>query len=446
MHTYNTALRVMRSHKIYIIIYLVFLSIMMIGMCQQMASSYATKVGNTFTPDKPMVSVIDRDTTDQRWKHSLEQALGSMATIVEIQDTDESLQQAVASNYTDLLVIVPHGFTDQFLDAITNNTELPNVETVTSYTSATGALTTMDVNSFFTQTALAAQAQRDSDALVSAATAAPFNTAELNKAMKQAVDLMTSESAHPPIRVAQQTRTEQVSQDDAALLTFGMCVKFGLYPMMSACAVLSAVMMLAFSKREVRMRLYLGPHRQWTLTLQQWIACIVLGFICTAAYVLLSMGMILVNGMHIGSLFNAAAGHGVHFIGAILALAMFAIVGVSFGAMMAAFNMPETFCNGLANIFGLIIMFTSGVAIPLSMTPSYMIAIGKALPGWWTCAAIDNALGIDTATATHWSNYASSLALVTAFAVLFLCISLVAAHLRASKPSVAQASATQLAM
>ena len=43
--------------------------------------------------------------------------------------------------------------------------------------------------------------------------------------------------------------------------------------------------------------------------------------------------------------------------------------------------------------FGLLIMFTSGVALPIDMMPGVMVTIAKFLPGWWYCTAIDNALG-----------------------------------------------------
>ena len=54
--------------------------------------------------------------------------------MVDLADDSEALQQAVASNYVDLIAIVPHGFASdyqKYLDGSSN--DQPTVETVVSY-------------------------------------------------------------------------------------------------------------------------------------------------------------------------------------------------------------------------------------------------------------------------------------------------------------------------
>ena len=110
------------------------------------------------------------------------------------------------------------------------------------------------------------------------------------------------------------------------------------------------------------------------------------------------------------------------------ATCVYALMTVACGFMLSEFGFSEAAANGFANIFGLLIMFTSGVALPVDMMPGVMVTIAKFLPGWWYCTAIDNALG-----------------LVALFGVMFICIGLAAGRFRRSRPTLAAPATTQLA-
>lgn len=110
------------------------------------------------------------------------------------------------------------------------------------------------------------------------------------------------------------------------------------------------------------------------------------------------------------------------------ATCVYALMTVACGFMLSEFGLSEEAANGFANIFGLLIMFTSGVALPIDMMPGVMVTIAKFLPGWWYCTAIDNALGFGTAAETGISvaGWSGSLGLVALFGVMFICIGLAA--------------------
>lgn len=129
------------------------------------------------------------------------------------------------------------------------------------------------------------------------------------------------------------------------------------------------------------------------------------------------------------------------------ATCVYALMTVACGFMLSEFGFSEAAANGFANIFGLLIMFTSGVALPVDMMPGVMVTIAKFLPGWWYCTAIDNALGSGTAEETGISvaGWAGSLGLVALFGVMFICIGLAAGRFRRSRPALAAPATTQLA-
>lgn len=66
--------------------------------------------------------------------------LSDSSELVNVDDASETLQQAVASNWVDLIVIIPDGFADDFIDAAATGENPPSVDTVTSYTSGAGSI------------------------------------------------------------------------------------------------------------------------------------------------------------------------------------------------------------------------------------------------------------------------------------------------------------------
>ena len=106
-----------------------------------------------FHPDTARVAVIDRDGNADGISSALRSYLALDGEMVDLADDSEALQQAVASNYVDLIAIVPHGFASdyqKYLDGSSN--DQPTVETVVSYTSGAGSLSQLEVNEFLSLT------------------------------------------------------------------------------------------------------------------------------------------------------------------------------------------------------------------------------------------------------------------------------------------------------
>lgn len=122
-----------------------------------------------------------------------------------------------------------------------------------------------------------------------------------------------------------------------------------------------------------------------------------------------------------------------------VSLLAYTLMAIACGFLLGSVGFSEIARNAFANVFGLLCMFTSGMAFPIDMMPEPMIMIGKLLPGWWLCVSIDNVFGLGTAAATgvDYGSWASSVGLVALFAVAFICLGLALGHIRRTRPSLA---------
>ena len=106
MNTCKTALRILKSRKMYLVIYLGFIGIMMFAISWQIMRGSMTGGDEVFHPDTARVAVIDRDGDADGISSALRSYLALDGEMVDLADDSETLQQAVASNYVDLIAIV----------------------------------------------------------------------------------------------------------------------------------------------------------------------------------------------------------------------------------------------------------------------------------------------------------------------------------------------------
>ena len=381
MNTCKTALRILKSRKMYLVIYLGFIGIMMFAISWQIMRGSMTGGDEVFHPDTARVAVVDRDGDADGISSALRSYLALDGEMVDLADDSEALQQAVASNYVDLIAIVPHGFASdyqKYLDGSSN--DQPTVETVVSYTSGAGSLSQLEVNEFLslTRTAYLGQAGKQQS---------------METAMRTALDTAKADAKTSKIAVVQSPSADTDNTKPAAS-AFAGTIKTGLYPLLLVMPICTFLVIGTFNDSEIRRRLYSSPTRLVSLQMQEMLTCATFGLVVCVGYTAATLVL-----------------------------------------MMAA------------NVFGLLCMFTSGMAFPIDMMPEPMIMIGKLLPGWWLCVSIDNVFGLGTAAATgvDYGSWASSVGLVALFAVAFICLGLALGRIRRTRPSLASPTTTQLA-
>ncbi|KAB7790942.1 ABC transporter permease [Bifidobacterium leontopitheci] len=444
MNTCKATLRVLAAHKTYVIIYLALIGIMMLFISGSALMGSRDDVGDVYEPDRARVAVIDRDAGRGDVAASLRTYLSQDNDMVDLDDDPHSLQQAVASNWTDLIVIVPDGYADDLLDAIASGATPPAVDTVTSYTSGAGATASMAVGGFLslTRTMLignasdaAAEAGADTDA-------SRPSLDELSAATQRIRTLSRDRNANHAIAVDHSVREgDGVSPEDRTAAGFGTTIKSALYPLFLAMTVCTALVAGVFNDGEVRRRLFASPQRSAAMGMQRMATLCAFALLVVVGYLLAAVALLLAAGLDPARLNPAGVAM------TVVSACVYALMTVACGFLLGEAGANDTMANGFANVFGLFILFTSGITLPMDMMPAPMLAIGRMLPGWWYCVAVDDALGIGTAASRGMdvAGWASATGIVALFAVALVSVGLAVGRIRRSRPAAVTPAVTKLA-
>ena len=387
MNTCKATLRVLFAHRVYLMIYLVFIGILMMSISWAMLTSASGSMSAVFESTKTRVAIIDRDSDRGDIATSMRAYLRDSSELVDLDDTSETLQQAVASNWVDLIVIIPDGFADDYVAAAADGDNPPNVDTVTSYASGSGSMARMNVGGFLslTRTALiGAQTTVDQAALAgmmnATGGAAGFDGAsldqdmldslpegqvdkpdikDLSQAAKMAAESASDTDVNHQVAVVDTPTEESASAADTAVSGFGGTMKTALYPLSLAMTICGSMILGAFTTGEVRRRLTASPRRMALMGLQRLLTLGGFALVVCVGYLVLSIGLMMAAGL---DPLHLSVGGVLMTFGA---TCVYALMTVACGFMLSEFGLSEEAANGFANIFGLLIMFTSGVTLPI---------------------------------------------------------------------------------
>ena len=425
MNTCKTALRVIWAHKFYLLLYLVGMSLIMIVIgstnVQAAARANASSSIGRFEPARAKVVVINRDCGNQvgcELGQGLKKYLGKSAQLVAVEDKPQALQDANVSGKSDLIVIIPDGYGQRFLDALEDTSVqarngdktpgFPKVETAASYNSSRGSLAQLQVDSYFDalRTALLTGLGQNGSMEL-------HSSAAVKDAAAYAVAHYAGNQPHVGIHASQKN-------DDGSLLKgFAMTVGLAAFPLMTALTVCVATLFGAFSSPDRHRRLLASPIRSSSLNGQELTAALILAGISWAYYVALVAFSMAASGVSMASLGWE------NVLLSFFAMLVFAVSSASFGFMLAQFNPSSSLINSVGVTFGLVVMFTSGSSSggPL---PPVMQTIGKLTPGWWYNTAVQSIMDSSTAGLASWG---LPLTVVALFALAYACVGLMVSRL-----------------
>lgn len=451
MNTCKATLRVLAAHKLYIIIYLVLIGVMMLAINgSSLLGGDGSGVVAVYDPGGAKVAVVDRDFDRGGVASSLRAYLAADNEMVDLADDSQALQQAVASNWVDLIVIVPDGYADELLDSAASGGGVSAVDTVTSYTSGAGSMASMAVGGFLSMTRTELVGANvtgvSSDTGAMSATARP-SLDDLTAATQRVKTIARDKDANHAIAVdhadaeAGSAHAAAASAADRTVAGFGSTIKSALYPLFLAMTVCTALVSGVFNAGETRRRLFASPQRSSTMGLQRMATLCAFALAVVAVYLLASVALILAGG-HDPSNIPAS---GVAMT--IASACVYVLMTVACGFLLGEAGVGDTMANGFANVVGLLLLFTSGIALPLDMMPEPMLTVGRMLPGWWYCTAIDDALGAGTAASggVDVAGWAVATGIVALYAVALVSLGLAVGRIRRARPAPVAAATTRLA-
>jgi len=378
------------AHRLYILIYLVLLSVF--GLLTGMARSEDDS--SQVTTATASVAVIDRD--GSTISRGIKDYVESVGKVQPLEDSTQAIQDATAQNRVNYVLIIPAGYGQRLQQATRQGIEPPRMDTVIGYESASGALMNVRTDSYTGQVA---------DYL-----------ATLTDDPTRAVALAEETMSHS-------APAERIAQDTAPLShSFLVYTRFSLYPLMAFAIVTISTLMTALGRRAVRSRLDTAPVSGGARNLGLLGACLVVGVV--GWLWILGLGVAVFGA---GSVTASAPLLGV--VGA--ALGSYMLVAVSLGFLMGQFGLGQNAANAVANIGGMALSFLAGAWVPIEWMPDAVARTARLTPGYWADQAISGAYNATSMSADVIRPLLVDCGICTLFAVAVLSVAMAVGRTRA---------------
>lgn len=397
MPIFKISLKIVSGHRLYVIIYLVLMS--SLGLVMGLANSQGTST--TLAEWTPTVAVVDRDGSEL--SRGLADYVASEGELQDLEDTKRAMQDAVAGDRINYILVIPDGFGEQIQRAFAarvvasgsvDAVDVPQVETAVSFSSAKGAFMDVQVNAFLDQVSDHLRVGESPADSVSAAREASSKTA-------------------PATLLG--TRSDTPSDG------FVIYTRFSLYPIFAF--VITSVMsvMIALNRRSVHMRLAVSPATSRSTNLALLGANGTVGLIA----------WVWVMGLALVFFAPLSTATGVAKTGIVsLALLAYSAVAVSVAYLLGQLGWSENAANGFANLAGMLLSFLGGAWVDIDLLPEGIVTAAQFTPAYWATKCIDDTVG---AQAVQWSTLPSLLAPVGICSLFAVAIMSVALMIRRSR-------------
>ncbi|WEV73126.1 ABC transporter permease [Bifidobacterium sp. ESL0790] len=429
MNICKAALTVAKRHLTYILFYLVAFSLIMTAILFQSVSDTHGS-SPTYSPYTSRVAVIDRDGDAGGIASGLRDYLGQVNTVVHVDDNRRAMQDAIATDATDAIYVVPKGYMRDFASAASSG-HAPKQLDVVLKAQNTQDLSETKVSTFLSnlRTAYIAgsipQTKASNAVAETAATTTVPNTTSqaddstiMHSAVREVVRAGDSAKSDAHVAVV---ATKSASGNASATLVFGRSLSLGSYPIVTSMIVVIAMVIGAFSEESTRRRMEASPERPRATGLGLLAACAGIGALVTVYYLLLSL---VVTAIMTGSLAGLTLRP---VLLATCSMAIYVLFGISIGFVLGRLALSASAANGMANVIGLAIAFTSGAwSFGSSVMTGPVALVGKLLCGRWYLDAIDRAMGIGSYAGgtSGLAGWATSTGMVALFALALVCIGL----------------------
>ena len=390
MSTFKTCVRVVAAHRLYILIYLVLLSVF--GLLTGMARSEDDS--SQVTTATASVAVIDRD--GSTISRGIKDYVESVGKVQPLEDSTQAIQDATAQNRVNYVLIIPAGYGQRLQQATRQGIEPPRMDTVIGYESASGALMNVRTDSYTGQVA---------DYL-----------ATLTDDPTRAVALAEETMSHS-------APAERIAPDSTSLShSFLVYARFSLYPLMTFAIVTISTLMTALGRRAIRSRLDSAPVSGGARNLGLLGACLVVG----------TVGWLWVLGLGVAAFEASTVTTSAPLLGVVAAaLGAYMLVAISIGFLMGQLGLSQNAANAVANIGGMAMSFLAGAWVPIEWLPDAVARAARLTPGYWADQAISGAYNATSMSADVIRPLLVDCGICTLFAVAVLSVAMAVGRTRA---------------
>jgi len=390
MSTFKTSLKIVAAHRIYVLVYLVVLSLFGLNV----GAARTEDTSNQVKEATASVAVIDRD--GSTISRGVKDYVESVGEVQPLEDSKQAIQDATAQNRISYILIIPAGYGQRLQEATRQGTEPPRMDTVIGYESAAGSLMNARTDSYLGQVT----------GYLSTLTDDPARAVALAKE--------TMNHSAPAKRIAQ----------DATPLPHGFVVyaMFSFYPIMAFAIVTISTLMTSLGRRSVHSRLTAAPVSGRSRSLGTIGACLMIGLI----------GWLWIFGLGVANLGNSAVMTSAPLLGVVgAALGAYMLVAVSLGFLLGQVGLGQNAASAVANIGGLAMSFLSGAWVPTEWLPDAVVQASKFTPGYWAAQAISGAYDVTSMSADVIRPLLVDCGICTLFAVAVLSVAMAVGRTRA---------------
>ena len=342
-------MRILLAHRIYIIIYLVIISITGIAIGLSMASGSSQH----FTATSSRVAIIDHD--DSKLSRALSAHVAKDNTLVPLAGDKKSVQDALAQDAVSYLLVIPKGWGHDLMVAAGDKDTTPALEASVSYRSGEGFLVDQEVKSYVQGL---------------------YGSASLGGSQGDVVRT-TDESWDKSIGVS--TIGQRATPLPSSLLSAAL---FSSYPIFARVTVCIALLMKALNARALHGRRVASPQSPRERNVALVAACVCLALIAWAWNF----------GLQVTLLGRDAIARSPEQLGIVgLALLAYSLVSASVGFLVGQLGVSENAANAVANIFGMMLSALGGAWADLSLLPDALVAVAHFTPFYWAYRAIEGA-------------------------------------------------------
>lgn len=303
------------------------------------------------------IAIIDRD--ESTISEGLAAYLGDTATLVDVDDNTQSIQDALAQSKADAVIIVDEGFGESLMKAAHDGADVPEVHVAYGTDMQQGALAMSEATGWLSLVGRAAAL----DTTINQATAVEnANVASTEKAV---------------------TELTEVPAAEGGIGSFANYLGFNTYALFATIVVCVGLVMTRFRSKEVRQRSEASPRRPSRISSGVILASLVL-VVITWAWV---------GGLGVVCGSSMIAGAPTWQLAVCLA-SMFAycLTPLALAFTISQFNVSEQLLNAIGNIFGLVCAFFSGAWIALDLVGPTVREIAKFTPAYWFNDALTGAI------------------------------------------------------
>ena len=355
MSIFRNALRIAARHPVYLVVYMVLLSLL--GVFMGLSAAGGGTEGDTYRPFDGAVAVIDRDSSEM--SQALRSHMGETYELADVADEPFALQDALARGTVSCVLIIPAGYGEDLLAAARSGADAPELECASGYSAQAGALVTQEAGRWATFAGAVAALDPQASA---AEVAGAVNDAAGERAEVELVSAEGGTSVN-------------------GLATY---LGFSAYSITSTIVVCAGMVLVAYGDRDVRRRGACAPIAPWRASLRQILGCGVLAFIAWVWTAVL--GFVVFH--------DAAASLGAGRLAlALAALLAYACTPLALTFLLTRFAIGENGLNACGNIVGMAMCFLGGVWMPLALMGPAVQAAAHFSPIFWTNEAIGIALG-----------------------------------------------------